>query len=424
MGTANFNHLIMSHDLLDNLHIEKGAFGLVAGPGHGYFTFPKLTGPTGPRMTFNGDKKIVWSLNDYLGLSTHPEVARVDAEAAAIHTMSVPMGSRIMSGHRDEHEQLEKNLARFVGKESAVVFNFGYPGAVSSIDAILNRHDVVIYDEECHACIIDGVRLHAGKRMAFRHNDIAHLEKQLYRAREHTRITGGGILVISEGVFSMRGDQGRLKEIVALKPEYGFRFFVDDAHGFGVLGPSGAGTPEEQGVSDAIDFHFATFAKSMASIGAFLAAKEHIVRYLYYNARSQVYSKSLPMTITLGALKRLELLQHGNHLRKKVWENARKLREGLRSLGLSAGEGESPITPVYMKGSLEEAKKLLMDLRDKHHIFCSGVIYPVVPRGVILFRLVPTAKHSDRDINATVEAFGRVYENLKAGLYREADVYI
>lgn len=407
----------MSRDILDNLHVSKGAFGSVVEKGHGYITFPKLKGPLGPRMIFNGQEKIVWSLNDYLGLATHPQIANADAELASHYSMAYPMGSRIMSGHTEEHEMLEKALADLVGKESAILYNFGYPGVVSSIDALLNRHDVVIYDEECHACIIDGVRLHAGKRMAFRHNDIEHLEKQLRRAQEYTRMTGGGILVISEGVFSMRGDQGRLKEIVALKRGYGFRLFVDDAHGFGVLGKSGAGTPEAQGVADEIDFHFATFAKSMASIGAFLAAKEHVVKYLYYNVRSQVFGKALPMIITLGALKRLELLKQGDMLRTKLWESARKLREGLQHLGLCVGTGESPITPVYLNGSLEEAENLLVDLRDNHHIFCSGVIYPVVPKGVILFRLVPTANHSAEDIEQTLHAFEQVSKNLQTGVY-------
>lgn len=408
----------MSNDILDNLHVSKGSFNVIVEKGHGYFTFPKLKGPLGPRMYFNGKETIVWSLNDYLGLTSHPDVVKTDGEIAAKYTMGYPMGSRIMSGNLDEHELLEKALAEFVGKESAIIYNFGYPGVASSIDALLSRHDVVIYDEECHACIIDGIRLHIGKRMAFRHNDIDHLEKQLNKAQKHIRITGGGILVISEGIFSMRGDQGRLKDLVALKPVYGFRIFVDDAHGFGVLGKTGAGTPEAQGVADEIDFHFATFAKTMASIGAFLAAKEHVIKYLHYNVRSQVYGKALPILVTLGAMKRLELLKSGDLLRKRMWNNAHKLREGLYNLGLCVGKGESPITPIYMNGSIEEAGNLLIDMRDNHHIFCSGVIYPVVPKGIILLRLVATAKHSDADVLETLEAFSLVSEKLKAGLYK------
>lgn len=407
-------------DILDNLQVCKGAFGSIAEIGHGYITFPKLEFPLGTRMMFNGKKKIIWSINDYLGLALHPEVKKVDAQAASKYSLAFPMGSRIMSGHQDKHEELEKNLAKFVGKESSILFNFGYPGVVSSIDAILSRRDVVIYDEECHACIIDGVRLHLGKRMAFKHNDIEHLEKQLTKAINIAEKSNGGILVISEGVFSMRGDQGKLKEIVALKEKYSFRLFVDDAHGFGVLGKTGAGTVEEQNVRDGVDFHFATFAKAMASIGAFLAAKEHVVKFLYYNARSQVFAKSLPLAITIGALKRLELLKNAEH-RKKMWTNANKIRTGLIALGLKVGGGESPITPVYLDGSIEEAKNVLIDIRETHNIFCSGVIYPVVPKGVILFRLVPTANHTDEDINETLVAFEAVAKKLKEGYYKKVN---
>ncbi len=405
--------------IIENLHVNKGAFGQIVEEGHGYITFTKLKGPLGTRMIFNGKEKIIWSLNDYIGLATHPEVIKVDSEAASKYSMAFPMGSRIMSGNQDEHEQLESLLSEFVGKENAILFNFGYQGVVSSIDAILSRRDVAIYDEECHACIIDGVRLHLGKRMSFKHNDIENLEKQLVKAQKIIAKTGGGILVISEGVFSMRGDQGRLKEIVALKPKYGFNLFIDDAHGFGVLGKTGAGTGEEQDIQDEIDFYFSTFAKAMASVGAFLAAKDHVIKYLYYNARSQVFAKSLPMIITLGAIKRLELLKNKTQFREKMWKNARKLRKGLIELGLKVGGGESPITPIYLEGSLEVAKNVLLDLRETHNIFCSGVIYPVVPKGVILFRLVVTAKHTDDDINETLNAFKQVVIKLKSGYYNK-----
>ena len=412
----------MSRDILDNLYVSKGAFSDVIEQGHGYITFPKLKGKLGPRMVFNGKEKIVWSLNDYLGIANDPEIKKADIEAVEKYSLAFPMGSRIMSGNQDEHEELERQLAAYVGKESAILFNFGYPGVVSSIDAILNRRDVVIYDEESHACIIDGVRLHLGKRMAFKHNDINHLETQLKKAQEIIKETGGGILVISEGVFSMRGDQGRLKDIAALKPKYGFRLFVDDAHGFGVLGKTGAGTPEEQGVTKDVDFYFATFAKTMVSVGAFLAADEHVVKFLYYNARSQVYGKSLPMATTLGAMKRLEIVKHGDDLRARMWANAEKLREGLKKAGLTIGPGESPITPVYLNGSIEEAKKVLIDIREHYNIFCSGVIYPVVPKGVILFRLVSTAIHTDADINETIRAFTEVGKKLNDGFYKESVV--
>ncbi|MDH3243292.1 MAG: pyridoxal phosphate-dependent aminotransferase family protein [Saprospiraceae bacterium] len=409
-------------DILDNLKVSKGAFGDIAEIGHGYITFPKLKGPLSTRMTFNGREKIVWSINNYLGLATHPEVQKADAEAAAEYSLAYPMGSRIMSGNLDEHELLERQLADFVGKEDAILFNYGYPGVTSSIDAILSRRDVVIYDEESHACIIDGVRLHLGKRMAFKHNDIDHLEKQLQKAVAMAEQSRGGILVISEGVFSMRGDQGKLKEIVELKKKYPFRLYIDDAHGFGVLGKNGAGVGEEQGITDEIDFYFATFAKSMASIGAFLAANKEVVKYLYYNTRSQVFAKSPPMTIVKGALKRLELVKAHPEFRERMWEVANTLREGLAERGLKVGDGASPITPVYLEGSIEEAKNVLLDLRETENIFCSGVIYPVVPKGVILFRLVPTALHTDVDVQETLDAFERVSKKLTEGYYQKHSI--
>ncbi len=407
----------MAKDLLYNLNIENGAFGNVAREGHGYITFPKLQGPLGPRMNFNGKEKIVWSLNDYLGIATNPEVHSTDKELAANYSMAFPMGSRIMSGNLEEHEELEKELARFVNKESAILFNFGYPGVVSTIDSILRRQDIVIYDDESHACIVDGVRLHNGKRMSFKHNDIIDLENKLIKATKLAEISNGGILVISEGVFSMRGDLGKLKEIAALKPKYSFRLFVDDAHGFGVLGANGAGTGEALGVQDDIDFYFATFAKAMASTGAFLASKKQVIEYLYYNVRSQVFAKSLPIVTTKGAIKRLQIIKEGTDLRAKMWKNTKILRNGLKNIGLKIGEGASPITPVYLEGSLEEARNVLIDIRENHNIFCSGVIYPVVPKGVILFRLVTTKNHTLQDINETIEAFKIVSEKMKSGYY-------
>ena len=395
----------MKNDIFNHLTVGNSAFSEVIEEGHGYITFPKLKGPLGPRMKFNGKEKIVWSLNDYLGLATDPKILKADQALAARYGFSYPMGSRIMSGNLDMHEELESALAAYVHKESAILLNYGYPGVVSSIDALLNRHDVVIYDEESHACIIDGVRLHRGKRMMFRHNDIDHLEKQLKRALDIVAVSGGGILVISEGVFSMRGDQGRLKEIVALKSRYPFRLFVDDAHGFGVLGPTGAGTPELQDVSDGVDFHFATFAKAMASVGAFLAADKKVIDYLYYNVRSQVFAKALPAVITAGALERLRVVQQESGRRKAMWDIANALREGLQSSGFTVGAGESPITPVFLKGSMENAKQLLISLREDFNIFCSGVIYPVVPKGTILYRLVATRNHSTEDVKDTIMAF-------------------
>lgn len=407
----------MTKDLLESLQVKNGAFGNVAVEGHGYITFPKLKGPLGPRMQFKGSEKIVWSLNDYLGLATNPEIHAIDADLASRYSMAFPMGSRIMSGNQDDHELLEKELAGLVGKESAILFNFGYQGVFSSIDAILNRQDVVIYDDESHACIIDGVRLHIGQRMSFKHNDLVDLENKLSKAKALTEKSNGGILVISEGVFSMRGDLGKLKEITSLKPKFGFRLFVDDAHGFGVHGHHGSGTGDALGVQADIDFYFATFAKSMASNGAFLASKKHVIEYLYYNTRSQVFAKALPLITTKGALKRLEMLKHGDHLRKKMWENTKQLRFGLKKSGLKIGEDNSPITPVYMQGSIAEAQNVLVDLRENHNIFCSGVIYPVVPKGIILFRLVATKNHSSDDINETIKAFKIISVKMKEGFY-------
>lgn len=407
----------MTKDLLEPLQVENGAFSNVAIEGHGYITFPKLKGPLGPRMQFNGTEKIVWSLNDYLGLATNPEIHAIDADLASRYSMAFPMGSRIMSGNQDEHELLEKELASFVHKESAILFNFGYQGVFSSIDAILKRQDVVIYDDESHACIIDGVRLHNGKRISFKHNNLVDLENKLSRAKEFTEKSNGGILVISEGVFSMRGDLGKLKEIVSLKPKYGFRLFIDDAHGFGVLGKNGAGTGDALGVQADVDFYFATFAKSMASTGAFLASKKHVIDYLYYNARSQVFAKALPLITTIGAIKRLQMIKNGDRLRKKMWENTKNLRIGLKKAGLKIGQGDSPIIPVYMEGSLAEARNVLVDIRENHNIFCSGVIYPVVPKGVILFRLVATKSHSKDDINETIKAFKIISDKMREGYY-------
>lgn len=411
----------MTKDLLESLQVKNGAFSNVATEGHSYITFPKLKGPLGPRMQFNGTEKIIWSLNDYLGLATDPEIHAIDADLASKYSMAFPMGSRIMSGNQDEHELLEKKLANFVRKESAILFNFGYQGVFSSIDAILKRQDVVIFDEESHACIIDGVRLHNGKRMSFKHNDLIDLEIKLLRAKALTEKSNGGILVISEGVFSMRGDLGKLKEIVSLKPKYGFRLFIDDAHGFGVNGQNGSGTGNALGVQDDIDFYFATFAKSMASNGAFLASKKHVIDYLYYNTRSQVFAKALPIITTKGAIKRLQMIEKGNHLRKKMWENTNNLRIGLKKAGLKIGEGDSPITPVYMEGSLVEARNILVDIRENHNIFCSGVIYPVVPKGVILFRLVATKNHTSDDINETIEAFKIIADKIQNGYYLKQD---
>jgi glycine C-acetyltransferase len=406
-------------DLFERLVKNYGPLGQHRERAHGYFAFPKLEGEIGSRMKFRGKEVIVWSLNNYLGLANHPEVRKADADAAAAYGLATPMGARMMSGNTNFHEQLEKELAAFEGKEDACLLNYGYQGMVSIIDALCSRHDVIVYDAESHACIIDGVRLHAGHRFVFKHNDLEDFEKQLQRATALIeKQNAGGILVITEGVFGMAGDQGKLKEIAALKSKYEFRMLVDDAHGFGTLGKTGAGAGEEQGVQDAIDLYFSTFAKSMASIGAFVAGDRQIIDYIRYNIRSQIFAKSLPMPLTLGNLKRLELLRTKPELKDKLWENAQKLQKGLKERGFDIGTTDTPVTPVYMKGGVEEATAMVMDLRENYGVFASVVVYPVIPKGHIIYRLIPTAVHTDKDIEETLKAFSETKAKLDAGAYK------
>ncbi|MBD0777667.1 aminotransferase class I/II-fold pyridoxal phosphate-dependent enzyme [Maribacter sp. ANRC-HE7] len=405
-------------DIFERIIENKGPLGKWASQAEGYFVFPKLEGPISNRMKFQGKEVITWSINDYLGLSNLPEIKKVDAEAAAEYGAAYPMGARMMSGHTDFHEQLQQELAAFVSKESAYLLNFGYQGMVSAIDALVAKDDIIVYDVDAHACIIDGVRLHMGKRFTFKHNDMESLEKNLERAKRMAEQTGGGILVISEGVFGMRGEQGRLKEIIALKKKYNFRLFVDDAHGFGTLGKTGAGTGQEQGVQDDIDVYFATFAKSMAGIGAFLAADKEIIDYLKYNLRSQMFAKSLPMIYVKGALKRLDMLRTMPQLKAKLWENVNALQNGLKKRGFDIGSTTSCVTPVYLSGSIPEAMALVKDLRENYGIFCSIVVYPVIPKGMILLRLIPTATHTMADIEETLEAFSAIRERLENGTYK------
>lgn len=406
-------------DLFERIRGNRGPLGQYARDAEGYYIFPKLTGELEPRMQFHGREVICWSINNYLGLGNHPEVRKADAEAAAQWGLAYPMGARMMSGNTELHETLERELAEFVHKEAAILVNFGYQGFMSAIDALLSRRDVVVYDAESHACIVDGVRMHLGKRFAFDHNDMQSLEKHLQRATKIVDDTGGGILVISEGVFGMKGDQGKLREIAALKNAYQFRLLVDDAHGFGTLGATGAGAGEEQGVQDAIDVYLATFAKSMASIGAFIAGEKDVIEYLKYNMRSQMFAKSLPMPLVAGGRKRLELLKSNPQLREKLWANVRRLQNGLQKRGFNIGDTNSPVTPVYMSGTTEEATQLVMDLRENYSVFCSMVVYPVVPKGIIILRLIPTSLHTNEDIDTTLKAFSAVAEKLKAGAYRD-----
>ena len=406
-------------DLFAKIKNNASPLGQYAENGaEGYFIAPKLEGPIANRMIFNGKEVVCWSVNNYLGLADLPEVRQVDAQAAADWGLAYPMGSRLMTGNTSEHEALEEELATFIGKESTALVNFGYQGIVSCIDALVNRRDVIVYDAESHACIVDGVRLHMGKRFAFEHNNIASLEKQLQRATKLVDGTEGGILVISEGVFGMRGDQGKLREIVALKEKYDFRILVDDAHGFGVLGETGAGACQEQGIMDDIDVYFATFAKSMASVGAFFAGDTAIMRYLKYNMRSQVFAKSLMMPIVVGARKRLAMISKTTEYKDKLWTIVNALQSGLKERGFDLGDTNSCVTPVYMKGSVEEAQALVYDMRENHSIFCSIVVYPVIPKGMILLRLIPTASHTLEDVEETLKAFTAVAVRLKQGDYK------
>ncbi len=404
-------------DIFAKFEARLGPIGDYAEKAPGYFAFPKLEGEIGNRMMFRGKEKIVWSLNNYLGLANHPEVRKADTEATAAYGLAAPMGARMMSGNSDNHELLEKQLAEFVGKEDAMLFNFGYQGMVSTIDALCSRHDVIVYDAESHACIIDGLRLHPGHRYVFKHNNIEDCEKQLQRATELIKDTKGGILIITEGVFGMSGNQGKIKEITALRDKYEFRLFVDDAHGFGTMGRKGAGIGEEQDCMDGIDIYFSTFAKSMASIGGFLAADKKILTYLRYNMRSQVFAKSLPMPVVIGNLKRLELLRTMPELKDKLWHNVARLQNGLRERGFEIGTTNTPVTPVLMAGGLFDATQLIHDMRENYNIFCSVVVYPVIPKGQIILRLIPTAAHTDEDIDLTLEAFSALREKLEKKMY-------
>jgi glycine C-acetyltransferase len=406
-------------DIFEKLLKNAGPLGQHRERAHGYFAFPKLEGEIGSRMKFRGKDMIVWSLNNYLGLANHPEIRKTDADAAAAYGLASPMGARMMSGNTDHHEQLESELAAFVFKQDAILMNFGYQGIMSTIDAICGRHDVIVYDAESHACIIDGLRLHPGHRYVFKHNDLEDFEKQMQRATALIeKQKTGGILVITEGVFGMAGDQGKLKEIAALKGKYDFRLLVDDAHGFGTLGKTGAGAGEAQGCQDAIDLYFSTFAKSMASIGAFLAGDKAIIDFIRYNIRSQIFAKSLPMPLVIGNLKRLEMLRTMPELKEKLWSNALKLQAGLKERGFDIGKTDTPVTPVYMKGGVEEATAMVMDLRENYKIFCSIVVYPVIPKGHIIYRLIPTASHTDADIQETLIAFTETKAKLDAGAYK------
>jgi glycine C-acetyltransferase len=409
-------------DLFDKISKNMGPLGQHQKMAHGYFSFPKLEGEIAPHMKFRGKEHLVWSLNNYLGLANHPEVRKADAEGAAEFGLAYPMGARMMSGNSNNHEALEKELAEFVGKQDSFLLNYGYQGIMSAIDALVDRHDVIVYDAESHACIIDGVRLHQGKRFVYSHNDMESLEKQLERAARWVENTGGAILVITEGVFGMSGAQGKLKEVVELKQKFNFRILIDDAHGFGTMGDTGAGTHEAQGCVEGIDIYFGTFAKSMAGIGAFIASTEEITNFLRYNMRSQTFAKSLPMPMVVGLRKRLELLKSKPELREKLWEVATTLQKGLKERGFNIGVTDTMVTPVFLEGELSEATAITMDLRENYGIFCSIVVYPVIPKGLIMLRLIPTALHTIEDVNRTLDAYSELAVKLKKGHYKEKNL--
>lgn len=410
-------------DIFDKIKANRGPLGQHAKESHGYFTFPKLEGDIAPRMTFKGKEVLTWSINNYLGLSNLPEVRKADADAAERWGLGYPMGARMMSGQTSEHEKLEEELASFMDKEACYLLNFGYQGCMSAIEALVDRNDVIVYDSESHACMVDGVRLHQGKRKVFIHNDMVSFEKQMITATKLAEETGGGILVVTEGVFGMSGDQGKLKEIIEYRKsgKFQFRLFVDDAHGFGTLGEKGQGAGEYQGVQDEIDVLFGTFAKSMASVGAFVCSNDDIINYLAYNMRSQIFAKSLPMPLVVGALKRLELLK-GKEQRDKLWTITNALQSGLKDAGFSLGNTNSCVTPVMLTGTLGEATNLTFDLRENHNLFCSIVVYPVVPKGMILLRLIPTASHSLEDVEYTINIFKKIKVKLDAGEYHSEKV--
>ena len=409
-------------DIFDRIRNDRGPLGQHARESHGYFTFPKLEGEISNHMTFRGKEVLVWSVNNYLGLSNHPEVRKVDAEASARWGMGYPMGARMMSGQTSEHEALENELSDFMQKEDSFLLNFGYQGCQSAIEALVNRHDVIVYDSESHACMVDGVRLHQGKRFVFSHNDMDSFEKQLVRAKKLTDISGGGILVVTEGVFGMAGDQGKLSEICKFKKKFGFRLFVDDAHGFGTVGEQGRGAGDHQGCHDQIDVYFGTFAKAMATIGAFVSGDEDVIDFLRYNMRSQTFAKALPMPIVVGARKRLQMLRDSSEHKDNLWKIATSLQSGLKASGFDIGKTNSCVTPVFLQGGLGEATNLTVDLRENHGIFCSIVVYPVVPKDTIMLRLIPTAIHTQEDVDYTIKIFSNIKEKLEAGKYKSEKI--
>jgi len=405
-------------DIFKKLDTSKTDLGKYQASVHGYMTFPKLEGEIGPVMKFQGKDVITWSVNNYLGLANKPEVRKVDGDAAVKYGMAYPMGARMMTGNTKYHEQLEQELADFVSKESGYLLNYGYQGMVSIIDSLVDRNDVIVYDSDSHACILDGARLHMGKRFVFKHNDMESLDKQLAHATKYLEGNDkGGILVITEGVFGMEGDLGNLKAITDFKDKYDFRLFIDDAHGIGTMGKTGAGTGEHFGVQDKIDVYFGTFAKAFAGIGGFVASNKQIIDYLRYTLRSQIFAKSLPMPMVMGAFQRLKMLRDEPEHKKKLWDIVNSLQKGLKENGFNLGVTESPVTPVFFDGDDTLVIKITKDLRENYGIFCSAVVYPVIPKGKIMLRLIPTASHEQEHVDKTIAAFSEIQEKIQKGFY-------
>ena len=402
-------------DLFDKLETRPSPLGEFTSNGYGYYTFPKLDGPIGPEMKFNGKDVVVWSVNDYLSVGNHPRIREVDKNAAEKYGLSAPMGARLMTGNSDEHEALERELADFIHKPKALLLNYGYQGIMSVIHSLVDRNDFLIYDELSHACIVDGKQLAMAEKSVFKHNDMESLEKQLKRASKKLK-PNSSILVVTEGVFGMTGDLGKLKEIIALKEKYPFRLLVDDAHGFGTLGHDGSGAGTQLGCHDGIDIYFGTFAKAVALIGAFVAAEPRVIEFLKANTRSQIFAKSLPMPIVVSARERIKLIRKNPQWREQLWENTKKLRSGLVELGYNVLPSESPVTPVLTEGSTDLAQTIMREMREEHGVFVSGVAYPVVPKGVVLLRLIPMAGHTDAHIEKTLKAF----EAIKPLVFKEA----
>jgi glycine C-acetyltransferase len=406
-------------DIFQRIKETPGPLGQYQQWADGYFMFPKLEGEIQPKMMFNGKEVLTWSLNNYLGLANHPEVREADAQGAKDFGMGYPMGARMMSGDSVYHKKLEQELADFIGKPAGYLMNFGYQGMVSIIDVLTTRRDVIVYDSEAHACILDGLRLSLAKRFVYQHNDMDSLRKQLNHALPLAEQNGGGILVITEGVFGMAGDIGKLDKIVEMKKEFPFRLLVDDAHGFGTMGKRGAGVAEHLNCTDGVDVYFGTFAKSMAGIGGFVCSEREIVDHLRFNMRSQIFAKSLPMPMVIGGLKRLELLRSKHELREKLWTIVNALQKGLKDKGFNIGKTESPVTPVYFEGGPDEGTNVVVDLRENYGIFCSIVLYPVIPKGLLMLRLIPTAVHTLEDVERTINVFSEVKEKLKQGFYNK-----